>query len=136
VRAQRQRLRDLLLRLRVDEKLEDLALPIREAVMGPGAGEPGERAEHLPGDERVHRRPASQHRFDRRNDLVARAGLEQVAGRAGAEGLEDVVVILVDRQHDDLRDGRDRVDAADAFDAAHARQAEVHQHHVRHVAPL
>jgi hypothetical protein len=53
--------------------------------------------------------------------------LEQVAGGAGGQGVEDVLGILVDGEHDDLGLGKNLFQATDAFHAVHAREVDVHE---------
>jgi hypothetical protein len=63
--------------------------------------------------------------------LVARRALEQVALRAGLDGVEDPLVGVVGREHDDTRVGLHLANLADGPRAVHIRHVQVHQRHVR-----
>ena len=52
---------------------------------------------------------------------------EQVAGRAGSERVEDVLGILINSQHDDLRRRENGLKSANTFDPVQTRQVDVHQ---------
>ncbi len=70
---------------------------------------------------------ASAHHFtDTLQQPRWRRFLEQVATRAGADGLENPVVIAVHCQHQHLELRVACPEPPDAFDAGHSRQSDVH----------
>ena len=68
---------------------------------------------------------------NRREQLFRRAGLDQIAIRAGFQGAENAFAVFINRDHDDLHRGRGLFDLGDAFDPGHARQLDVHEHDIR-----
>jgi len=67
---------------------------------------------------------------DRAGHLVERDVLEQVAAGPGPDRLEQVVFLVADRQHDDLRARRDFLGRPARLDAAALRHPDVHEHHI------
>ena len=57
--------------------------------------------------------------------------LEQVAPRAGFQGLPDVAVPVVRREREHVRGGKLGGDRANRGDAVHDRHTQVHEHDVR-----
>ena len=93
----------------VDHKRQDLAFPLRQPL--PGAG-PELVALHPRGRvDRPGRHPgvdsglAAVHEFELAHQLVAADAFQQVSRRADAQRLEEVLLVVVDRQHHDLEPG-------------------------------
>ena len=68
----------------------------------------------------------------RGQQLRPRSVLEQIARGSGGEGVEDVVGVLVNGEHYELRFWQEWFQAADTFDAVHLGQVDVHKHHTGH----
>ena len=83
---------------------------------------------------RRQERLARRHDLDAVDEPVDRARLQHEPGRAGPQGLVDVLVQVVGRedQHPGTQAGRD--DLPRGRDAVHHRHADVHQEHVRQLA--
>src|SRR5262245_3730595 len=80
---------------------------------------------------RRHRR-APIHRLPKRFDQTGgRRVLEQVPRRASAQGVEDAIVVVVDRERQDRHRGIALPKLANAVDPRHAWQPEVGEHEVR-----
>jgi hypothetical protein len=71
------------------------------------------------------------HVADSRQQVSADGTLEQVSGRACRQRVEDILRVLVSRQHDDLDLGRELFQAPGAFHSVHYGQVNVHQNDVR-----
>src|SRR5436190_8438908 len=70
------------------------------------------------------------HGLDRRDDLVGRGMLQQVAVGAGGEGVHDPAAIAVGREHEHTGAGVVGGDAPGGLEAVHARHRQIHQHDV------
>jgi len=70
------------------------------------------------------------YRPDRLSDLIERDVLEQVAAGAGPDRLEQVLFLIADGQHHDLRAGRDLLGRPAGLDPAGLRHPDVHEHDV------
>jgi hypothetical protein len=82
--------------------------------------------QHLPRDRGGDERFPDGCRDDAADELVDRRVLEQVAARAGEDGVEHVVVLVGDGQHQHARERREAVDLADRLDPGHAGHVQVH----------
>jgi hypothetical protein len=67
------------------------------------------------------------HRPDRVGDLVQRDVLEQVAARAGPDRLEEILLLVADREDDDLGARGGLLDRPAGLDPVAAGHADVHQ---------
>jgi hypothetical protein len=63
-------------------------------------------------------------------DARRRSLFQQVPAGAGAHGVEDAAIVVVNRQHQELRLRAERFHDADPFDARHAGKADIQQHHI------
>ena len=93
-------------------------------------GQGGELGEQLARHRGVDQRLATVHRPDRLGHLVQRDVLQQIAAGAGADRLEQILFLVTDRQHDDLRARHDILGGAAGFDAAALGHPDVHEHDV------
>ena len=95
-----------------------------------GFGRGLERANDFAGDGTGHGRAAAMHVLDGFEQFAGRQPLEHVPAGPGGQCLEDLVGVLIDRQHHDLDLRHQSFEAPRAFDAADATHMDVHQHHV------
>lgn len=111
------------------EKLEDFVL-----LGGEGGqifrGLAREFLDDLAGDAAAHRRPALLDLPNGASDVRGLVPLQQVADRAGPEGIEDQVVIVEGRQHQELGPDPLGRELSNQFDAIPPREMNVRQHHV------
>ena len=121
------------------DQLEHLHLAVGELGRGDvlGAlflrvalGQRGELGEQLARHRGVDQRLAAVHRPDRLGHLVQRDVLQQIAAGAGPDRLEQVLFLVADRQHHDLRARRDVLGGAARLDATALRHPDVHEHDV------
>jgi hypothetical protein len=70
------------------------------------------------------------HRPDRVGHLIQRDVLQQVAAGARPDRLEQVLFLVADRQHHDLRARRDLLGRPARLDAAALRHPDVHEHDI------
>ena len=68
---------------------------------------------------------------NRLEDFGLRGPLQQIAAGAGQQGVEYLVAVLIDRQHQDLHGGDESLELADTLDAVHLRQVDVHEDDIR-----
>src|ERR1035438_7452437 len=68
---------------------------------------------------------------NRLKDFGLRRSLQQIAAGSGQQGVEYLVAVLIDGQHQDLRGGDEGFELADTLDAVHLRQIDVHQDDIR-----
>src|SRR5487761_1607730 len=94
------------------------------------ATEGGEFGEELAGHEGADQGLPAVDRTDGLGDLVQRDVLEQVAARARPDGLEQVFLLVTDRQHDDLRARHRLLHGPARLDAAAPGHPDVHEHDV------
>jgi hypothetical protein len=120
-------------------ELEHLHLPVGElgrgdalgpVLAGVPVGQGGELGEQLARHRRVDQRLTAVHGSDRLGHLVERDVLEQVAAGAGPDRLEQVLFLVADGQHHDLRAGRDVLGRPAGLDPAGLRHPDVHEHDV------
>src|SRR5581483_11906482 len=114
------------------QELKDHLFAGRKAG-GPGRGRALERSDDFAGNGGRHGRAAFVDVANGLKEVGGALALEDVAGGAGGEGLEDAVVILVDCQHDNDHFGMALFEAGDAFDAVDAGHVDVHEDDVRAV---
>ena len=93
-------------------------------------GQRRELGEQLARHRGVDQRLAAVHRPDRLGHLVQRDVLQQVAAGARPDRLEQVLFLVADRQHHDLRARRDLLGRPARLDAAALRHPDVHEHDV------
>ena len=77
------------------------------------------------------RRVAARDAAEEGRDLLGRLGLQEVAGRAGTDRGEQVLLGVGCGQHDDLGLGRLLADLRERGEAVHPRHRQVEQHDVR-----
>src|SRR5260370_6810194 len=77
-----------------------------------------------------HRRAAVRGFSNTLQQACRRSLLEQITAGAGAQGIEDSFVVVVNGQHQHYQSRISRFQEAYAFDAAHARQADVREQHI------
>src|SRR4051812_42055364 len=112
------------------EQAQDLALAVGQRIrLGRGL------LRRLGGDEpgaerRMDVAAAARHLADRRDDLLVRGLLEDVAARAGPERLADVAGIVLHRQDEHLRVGRLLLELREYVDTALAGHHHVEEDHV------
>ena len=63
--------------------------------------------------------------------LLRGGALEQVSPRPGQQGIENLLTLLIDREHKHQQVRVGRFDAAEAIYPVHAGQVNVHQYHIR-----
>jgi hypothetical protein len=102
-----------------------------ESIAAVAAGRLAEAGERLVHHRRVEQRLAPRDRLERLDQVVRADLLEDVAGRAGGDGVHEQIVVGVGGQDDDPRVGQGGDDVAGGLDAAPAGQAYVHHDHVR-----
>ena len=98
---------------------------------GRGLRQPGKGVHHLARHGGLERRAAACDGPHGRCQLRAGDVLQQVAARARAHRLEDQLVLVEGRQHEDLRARRPTADPPRRLHAVHLRHADVHEHDVR-----
>ena len=76
-------------------------------------------------------RIASRDTTEKRRDLLGRLGLEEVAGRAGSDRREQVLLGVGCRQNHDLGRRGMLADVGESGEAVHPRHRQVEQHDVR-----
>ena len=90
----------------VDDERQDLAFALCQPLPGPRpefvALQPRRRVDRPRGHARVDRGLAAVHELELTDQLVAADALQQIARRADAQRLEEVLLVVVDRQHHDL----------------------------------
>jgi signal transduction histidine kinase len=86
--------------------------------------------EQPPRDSARERCIAARHAAQKGRDLLRRLGLQEVAGGAGTDGSEQVLLCVGGRQHDDLRARRALTDLRQRGQPAHARHREVEEDEV------
>ena len=125
--ADEERARDLLRRVRLGDQLEHLELARRqhvELLLAPTA------ALDVVAHERGHgggieKRVAPHGGANGVDDVGVGAGLQHVAGRAGLQCLEQELLAVVHRQHQDLELGLALLQLGGGLDAGHARHRDV-----------
>ena len=100
-----------------------------------GAGRAGELLDQPARHRGRQQRLAGGHDADCVDELLGRRVLQEEAAGAGAQRLEDVVVLLEGRQDQHPRARRARPRPAGRLEPAAARHLDVHQHHVGPEAP-
>ena len=128
---------NLLVRRPCRHQLQDLQLPgaellFRTGLLTVGPGHTGELVENLggrrPGDWGLPLKdPAENPQEGFWLDLLL-----EVPVRPRLDGIEEVLVLLRDREHDDLHVGEDLLDPMGGLHAGHPRHVDVHQDEVRH----
>ena len=106
----RQLLADLGVAVAAGDELQHLALALGERAGVGVLGEAAELAEHERGERRGEHRLAGGGPHERVAELVGRRRLEQVAGGAGGDGVEQVALGLADGEDDDRADRRAALD--------------------------
>ena len=129
VRADAERVADLLLRVVLDEEGEHLALARREPERVGALGRRGrpDGVEELAGDERRGRRPALGDLGDGAHDGFRAGVLEEVAARPGLDGREQPRLVLEHGQHHHLHAGVLPGERRRRLDAVGAGHLDVHQ---------
>src|SRR3990172_7948944 len=128
--------RDLLVRearrdipeyLRLAPGERHLSLPRLRGPEGARRPAPPECLEEAAGDRRRDRRLAPRREADPLEELLRLEVLQEIAVGAGLDRLEQVVVLVGDREHDDRQVDARTARLADALDAT--RDGHVHVHH-------
>ena len=65
--------------------------------------------------------------FEGGKEFFARGLFQHIAAGAGGQGVEEVVGVLIDGEHDELGLGKERFEMPDAFGTGHCHQVNVHQ---------
>ncbi len=113
-------------------EVEDLVFPDGKPVVFNDSRWGGlERLNDAPGNACRHGCAAEGEITDGLDDLVRRRLLKQITGCAGADGIEYVVIIVEDGEHEDLDARVMGLHRADAFDARDIGQADIHQDDIR-----
>jgi hypothetical protein len=122
---------DLFVAEPVDEGVEDLVFPDGQPeVFDDGGGGGPEGLEDAAGDAGGHRGASLVEVADCLDDLFRGCFFKEVAGGAGPDGVEDVVVIVEYGEHEDLDGGEVCCYGADAFDAGDIGEADIHQYDI------
>src|SRR5690606_39851192 len=104
-RREEQRAGDLRVRVPGGRETQDVELPGRQwfrAFQAFHAGAvPLDGPEEPVGETRLEQRPTFREDRDRRDELLERDVLEEVAPRPGAQGTEDELVVVEGREHED-----------------------------------
>jgi len=77
-----------------------------------------------------HWRAALHNANNRMDDFFRRVALKQVTAGTCLKRFEDVIVVRINREHQDLRFGQVILQQSGAFKASHAGQIDIHQHDV------
>src|SRR5262245_13778871 len=93
-----------------------------------------EESDHAARNLRRHRRTTGHGLTQRLEQARRRRLLQQIPRRSRAPRLEDAIVIVVDRQHQDEQIGMPLLEDANAVDAAHAGKTDVVEDDVREIA--
>lgn len=122
---------DFLVEESLGEEPQDLVLAMREQAGEGWVGRRGlEGCDHLAGDGTRHGRATVVEFLDRFQQLGWSGFLQQISRGSGFQGLEDAVVILKDREHQDSGIGQKLTHLMDALDSGHPRQSDVEQQNV------
>lgn len=109
------------------EEIQDFRFPWRQVVgIARGRRRFLKRLDDFARDMTAHGRAAAMDVVNGRQQLSRRGLLQEIAGCAGCECVEDVLRILIDSQHDDLRRGQNGLESADTFNTAQPRQIDIH----------
>lgn len=136
VRADKEPLRNFLLGMVFNQKMQNLALSGGQAMVATRADVAAEETNHRLGNGRTYGRAVGPSDLNRIDDLLAGCGPEQAPTCASTEKLADLVLLLACSQDDDLGGRRAPLDLPDGFDARPAWKLETHQHHSRSLVPL
>ena len=103
----------------------------RELVLGSvGRADFAKQFDHAAGDLRRHRRPTA-HGFLQTFDQERRRRLfQQITASPGAQRVENHLIIVIDREHQQQQLRVAFFQQPNAFDAVHSREADVHQHDI------
>ena len=94
-----------------------------------------EERDHPPGDFRRHGRAAMLGLAQALEKLGGRRPLEQIAARAGAEGIEDPIIVFVNRQYHQRGFRVSFPQQRQAFQPGHSGQTNIYQNNVRELLP-
>src|SRR5690606_19514131 len=135
-RAEVELVGDLDVRLPGGDESEDLPLPIGESVehlLASGVEAVGERLEQATSHSGCEQGVAACDHSDRPAQIVGLHVFQEAAGRSDFQCLEDPLVVVEGREHDDPRIRQRRIsdDPPSGFDPVHLRHADVHQDDVR-----
>ena len=100
---------------------------VRPARLG---GRPRQLGDDPGGRRRRDRRFPASDRLDHRSQLGGLEVLEQIATGTDLDGLEQVVLVLTDGEHDDPRVRLGEGDATCRLEAAASRHPDIHEHEV------
>src|SRR6185437_12915171 len=120
---------DLFIAKPIDERVENFVLADGELIVRDGCtGSYGLKAlDDLSGDAGGHGGAAMIEVADSLDDLGWRGLFEQVARGAGADGVEDIFIVVEDGEHQHLDRGKMCLDGTHAFDAGDVGEADVHE---------
>ena len=115
----------------VDEQLEQPRLVRRQMIVGAlGRTNFAEERNHAARDFRRHR-STTRHDFPEALEQARRGRvLQQVAARPGAHGIENSLVVVIDRQHQHQQIGKPLLQIPHSVDATHTWQTDVRENDV------